>query len=159
MRTLVRTRPGWVAAILIPLLLSSVRCLGAELDYPLNNAVLNEYNPELSWLPDVSFDRTQVQVATDIGFNSIVNDREIHHFVNRFVPLDSYATGDYWWRTRSRNQGTGVWGAWETGRKFTVADNPTVNINLSDSFTTIRSKILVQTIAGRAQNVSHCLVK
>jgi len=131
----------YFAAILIFLPIFYGQCLAAPLSFPLNNAVLNEYNPELSWLPNAAFDRTQVQVATDLGFNSIVNDREMHSFVNRFVPLDSLATDDYWWRTRSRDKVTQAWGAWETARKFSVADNPTVNINLADSYITIQNKI------------------
>ena len=56
----------------------------------------------------------------------------------------------HWIHTRPATTGGGpvrgtrltqTWGAWETGRKFTVADNPTVNINLTDSFNTIRSKV------------------
>jgi hypothetical protein len=134
-----RTSSLLALLVIVPVL--GTPCHGALPSYPLNNAVVNEYNPELSWIPNASFDRTQVQVATDVGFGSVVNDREIHHFVNRFVPLDSYATGDYWWRTRSRDEVTQTWGAWETGRKFTVADNPTVNINLADSYATIQNKI------------------
>lgn len=133
-------RSGYFAAILLLWLLGG-QCHAAQLNYPLDNAELNEYNPELSWLPDPAFDRTQVQVAADVAFNSIVNNREMHSFVNRFVPLDSLSTGNYWWRTRSRDKLTQTWGAWETARKFTVADNPTVNINLSDSYATIQNKI------------------
>lgn len=134
-------RSEYLLAMVIYLSLFGGQCHAAQLNFPQNNAELNEYNPELSWLADPAFDRTQVQVSTDMGFNTIVNDREIQFFVNRFVPLDSLSTGDYWWRTRSRDKVTQTWGAWETARKFTVADNPTVNINLNDSYATIQHKI------------------
>lgn len=116
-------------------------CHAAQLLSPLSDAEINEYNPSFTWQADPSFDRTQIQVASDLSFNTTVNDRVMHSFVNRFVPLDSLPTCDYWWRTRSRDKQTQAWGEWETARRFTVADNPTVNINLSDSYATIKNKI------------------
>jgi hypothetical protein len=102
------------------------------LSLPAANALVTDYTPTLDWADSTvpagtTFDRYQVQVATDAGFASLVADDDVSGVTSSmYVPSSDLASSTtYYWRVRSFNT-FGHYGAWSPVRTFRTVIQPPV---------------------------------
>ncbi|WCO01027.1 fibronectin type III domain-containing protein [Psychroserpens ponticola] len=73
-----------------------------NLTYPLDGETGIDLNDNLTWQEDVNASSYEIQVATDVNFNTIIADLEVFSNSHAVSELDYNTT--YFWRVRSRNE-------------------------------------------------------
>gem|GEM_PF-6040282 len=91
------------------------------LSAPADGATDVSRNVTFSWQASTDATSYEIQVATDIGFGSVVESAANLGTTSHAASVDAYAT-TYFWRVRA--SGVAGTGAWSAGRSFTTEDAP-----------------------------------
>lgn len=81
-----------------------------SLSVPANGATDVSLGQQLEWLPDTSYSSYDVEIATDVNFNSIVES--VNVIANSYLAANLLAATTYYWRVKPRNIcGEGTFGS------------------------------------------------
>lgn len=87
------------------------------LSSPDNNSLISDPNPELVWNAVDGGVSYHVQIATDSGFTSIVQEQE--DITELTYTASTLAEGKYYWRVQAKNIAD-AYGSWSSVRNFSI---------------------------------------
>jgi arylsulfatase A len=119
---------------------------GPQPTVPADNARTIVSTPDLLWSAGDGAWEHDIQIATDPGFATVIDEDRIHAFVQRYVPAEALPAGDCWWRVRSVAR-EGTCSPWSAAHRLTI-DIPKNEYVIPAGSTAATISVTLQTAAG-----------